>query len=180
MQVANDSIVVHFNQTKKDKEGKRTTPKHCYANPIKWHRCMFTALAIYLCELNLRWTANKTYLFINEGSQLGSGAGSYCEKIRVWAREKKNEILQFIRADRCNAHGIRKGSATDATGNTAETCIASVFHRGEWYMGVVLDIYWKFVQRGDQFLGRYLAGLDNESTDFDILPPHFIYPIDHE
>ena len=32
--VADDSIVVGFNQTKKDKEGKKTTPKHCYANPF--------------------------------------------------------------------------------------------------------------------------------------------------
>ena len=32
--VADDSIVVNFNQTKMDKEGKKTTPKHCYANPL--------------------------------------------------------------------------------------------------------------------------------------------------
>ena len=76
--------------------------------------------------------------------------------------------MNFIRADHVNAHGIRKGSATEATANTAETSLASIFHRGVWSLGVVLDIYWKYAQRGDQFLGRVLAGLSPESPDFDV------------
>ena len=80
----------------------------------------------------------------------------------------KSKIMHFIRSDHVNAHGIRKGSTTEATANTAETSIASIFHRGEWSLGVVLDIYWKFAQRGDQLLGRVLAGLDPNSPYFDV------------
>ena len=43
-----------------------------------------------------------------------------------------------------------------------------------------MDIYWKFAQRGNQLLGRYLAGLDPDSAQFDILPPHFMFPMDNE
>ena len=177
---ADDSIVIKFTQTKKDKEGKKTSPKHCYANPLKFHFCLFTSLAIHFCVLNNTWTRKKEYLFINQGSQEGTASSCYCETIRKWACYQKETILQFIRPDHCNAHGIRKGSATEATGNNSETALASVFHRGEWSLGVVLDIYWKFAQRGDQLLGRYLAGLDPESPQFDILPPHFIYRMDNE
>jgi len=67
---------------------------------------------------------------------------------------------------------IRKGSATEAT-SSPETSLPSVFHRGEWSLGVVLDIYWKFAQKGDQLLGRILAGLDPDHSTFDVLPPHF-------
>jgi len=135
---------------------------------------VFTSLSVYLCVLNQHWTSNKEYIFIHHGSKEGTAASTYCEKIRNWVTEKKDLILQFIRPERCNAHGIRKGSATDATANTAETSIASVFHRGEWSLGTILDIYWKFAQRGDQFLGRFLTGLDPDSQDFDVLPPHFM------
>lgn len=67
---------------------------------------------------------------------------------------------------------IRKGSATEAT-SSPETSLPSVFHRGEWSLGVVLDIYWKFAQKGDQLLGRILAGLDPDCSTFDVLPPYF-------
>ena len=74
-------------------------------------------------------------------------------------------------------HGGRKGSTTEAT-SSAETSLPSVFHRGEWSLGVVLDVYWKFAQKGDQLLGCILASLDPDSSTFDVLPPHFTKPDD--
>ena len=50
-------------------------------------------------------------------------------------------------------HGVRKGSATEATSSSPETSLPSVLHRDEWSLGVVLDVYWKFAQKGDQLLG---------------------------
>ena len=32
-----------------------------------------------------------------------------------------------------------------SSGTTAPPPLSSIFHRGEWTLGVVLDIYWKFV-----------------------------------
>ena len=175
-----DSLVVKFGQTKMDKSGKKTSPKNCYANPFNFYVCLFTALAVYFCTLNDKWTADREYIFINPGSKPGSASSSYCDSIRKWAVAQKNRIMEFIRLDHTNAHGIRKGSATEAMANTAETSLPSVFHRGEWSLGVVLDIYWKFAQRGDQLLGRILAGLDPDSADFDVLPPHFTVSMDDE
>jgi len=168
-----DAIAVKFDKTKMDREGRKTTPKHCYANPFNFAICLFTALGIYFCVVNEKWDNDRVYIFINKGAAIGSAASNYCGFITKWAKEKKERIIQFVRADHVNAHGIRKGSATEATANTAEASIASIFHRGEWSLGVVLDIYWKFAQRGDQILGRILAGLCPDKPTFDVLPPHF-------
>ena len=51
---------------------------------------------------------------------------------------------------------------------------SSVARRGEWSLGKVFDIYWLFAEAGDQYCGRILAGLDPHSSDFEVLPPHFI------
>ena len=101
--VADDSIVVSFNQTKKDKEGKKTTPKHCYANPFKFYFCLFTALAVYFCSLNTSWVTNKEYIFINQGSNEGTASSSYCETIRNWAVQKIAYILHdyLTQKDNC-------------------------------------------------------------------------------
>ena len=40
-------------------------------------------------------------------------------------------------------------------------------------MGKVLEVYWKWAQVGDTYLGRCVAGVDPDSESFDVLPPHF-------
>ena len=42
----------------------------------------------------------------------------------------------------------------------------------------MLDIYWKFAESGDHYLGSILAGLYPCSVDFGVLLPHFIVPYD--
>ena len=37
----------------------------------------------------------------------------------------------------------------------------------------MLDLYWKFAELGDYYLGRTLACLDPDSETFGVLPPHF-------
>ena len=46
-------------------------------------------------------------------------------------------------------------------------------------MGKVLEVYWKWSKVGDTYLGRCIAGLDPDSDDFDILPPHFTLGQEH-
>jgi len=135
-----DSIVIQFDRTKMDKEGKKTTPKHTYANPNQFEICLFTALGFYFMELNATWCIQREYLFINVGASAGSAAANYCAFIMKWAKQKKDKIMNFIRTDHVNAHGIRKGSATEATANTAEASLSSIFHRGEWSLGIVCKL----------------------------------------
>ena len=45
---------------------------------------------------------------------------------------------------------------------------------GEWTLGVVLDIYWKFEEAGNHYIARILYGLDTCSVDIGVLHTHFI------
>ena len=45
--------------------------------------------------------------------------------------------------------------------------------RGEWTLGKVLEVYWKYSAIGDTYLGRCLAGFDPDRPGFGTLPPHF-------
>lgn len=175
-----DSIRVQYFKTKKDQTGEKTTPKNCYCNPFDFTICIGTGLAIWFCHLNLKWTETSQYIFINEGAEKNSASSNYCDAVKKWATACRDKILEFIRPNRVNPHGIRKGGATEVTANTAETSLPSVFHRGEWSLGIVLDIYWKFAERGDQTIGRILAGLDPEGADFDVLPPHFVVGMENK
>ena len=98
-------------------------------------------------------------------------------------RQHEEEVRLHIRWEHANVHGIRKGSGTDAaSGTTCPPSIASIANRGDWSIGSILDIYLHFCEPGDQFLGRVLAGLDTNSPEFQILPPHFSCegnPMDH-
>ena len=75
---------------------------------------------------------------------------------------------------KCRSHGTRKGCATKvSTELTAPPPLLSIFSRGEWSVGQIIDIYFKFGDAGDCYLGRCAAGLDPEAPTFSILPPHF-------
>ena len=173
--MGSDTIRAKFNQTKMNQTGSKTTSKHCYANPFNVTRCLFTSLAIYFCTMNTTWSKDDPvhFIFIKKGSQTGSAFRNYCEYVKKWAKNFREKIATFIRADYTNVHGVRKGAATEAAASP-ETSLPSVFHRGEWSLGIVQDIYFKFAEKGDHVLGRILAGLDPDSVTFDVLPPHFI------
>ena len=80
----------------------------------------------------------------------------------------------FIPLDHANSHGLKKGSATHAaSGTTLCPSVTAIVKRGDWSMGKILDIYWKFANTGDYFLGRVLALLDPNSSDFESLPLNF-------
>ena len=86
----------------------------------------------------------------------------------------KEELFTHIAKERFNPYGLQKGAATYATsGTTMSPSVPSIALRGEWNIGPVLDCYWHFDKTGDQYLGRVLAGMDPNSSNFDVLPPHF-------
>jgi len=58
--------------------------------------------------------------------------------------------------------------------------LVSVARRGEWTQGSIFDIYLQFAEPGDQYLGRLIVGLDPNSPNFDVLPPHFKGGTDNE
>ena len=58
--------------------------------------------------------------------------------------------------------------------------IPSVLMRGEWSLGKVLEVHWKYSMVGDTYLGRCLAGFDPDLPGFGVLPPHFKEGIENE
>lgn len=95
----------------------------------------------------------------------------------VASQIRQATILENCRKGHFHPHGTRKGSAMHVTTNTMDPPpMPSVLLRGEWSLGKVLDLYWKWGHLGDTYLGRCLAGLDpdDENEKFATLPPHFI------
>jgi hypothetical protein len=169
-----DSLKIKFFFTKKDQGGKRCTPKNCYANPFKPTICLYLALGCYLCFVSNGWTEDRRYIFIHQGAKAKSASSRYTDKIKAWVKEKTSLIEDYLRPKHVNPYSVRKGPATHATSNTTSgPPLPSLFHRGEWSMGVVLDIYWQFAEVGDHYLGRILSGLDPHKASFNVLPPHF-------
>ena len=71
-----------------------------------------------------------------------------------------------------SAHDRRKGSVTYVScATTMPPPVASIAAR--WSIGKVLDVYWKFAEVGDNYLGQCLSGLDPDSSAFSVLPPHW-------
>jgi hypothetical protein len=91
------------------------------------------------------------------------------------------KVVEFVRPGHAHIHGIRKGVATfSMSGTTFPASLVAVARRGEWTQGSIFDIYFHFAEPGDQYLGRLIVGLDPNSPEFDVLPPHFKGGTDNE
>jgi hypothetical protein len=167
-----DHIVCRYDDTKSDKTGQKCTGKHIYANPLEPIACPFLALAVFKAVESPH--LSKTEKFFQSDGQNTAASRRYCGQLAELFKGNGENLRSYIRADHANSHGIRKGSATKVTsGTTLPPPTSSIAARGEWSLGRVLDIYWHFAEPGYHYLGRCLAGLDPNSEDFAVLPPHF-------
>ena len=171
-----DTIVIKYDDNKADKKGVKTSPKNCYANPFDATVNLFLALGCYLCLNQDKYEDDKDIIFVKNGKDR-SASDTYCKALREIvnsSEERKRKVQETCRPGHFHPYGTRKGSATHATTGTMEPApIPSVMKRGEWTLGKVLDLYWKFSELGDYYLGRCLAFLDPDEENFSVLPPHF-------
>ncbi len=151
-----DSIGFTFHKTKTNQDG--SAPKdarHVYANPFDPTTCCITALGLY-------WACHP-----DQGiGQLFPGS------------QQKNRfgkaIARVLNTKEYGTHSVRKGVATYAcSGSTGGPSIVSVCLRVGWSIGSIQDRYLRYEAAGDQFLGRVVAGLPLNKSDFAVLPPHF-------
>lgn len=180
--VFNDCITIKHYTTKTEKTGEKINNKHCYCNAEEPCYNLFLALAVYF-TLNQLHFKESSYLFKKSDTEDKAGSNGYCSQLSELFASNSVALSCFIRAGHANAHGFRKGSSTHAaSGTTLSPSITSIAKRGDWSLGKILDIYWKFAEAGDQFLGRVLALFCPNSEGFDALPPHFIMndPMDDE
>ncbi len=177
-----DSIIIKFCKTKKDPKGENLSPKNCYSNPFNYAVCVTTALGCYLAISDDKFAKGRKNIFKTERCKKDQSPGhTYCDKLVDLFNVMGDSIYQWVRPGHANGHGIRKGASVAVTSSsTCPPAPSSVARRGEWSLGKVFDIYWKWAEAGDQYCGRILAGLDPQSTDFAALPPHFIAGIEDE
>ena len=171
-----DSIKFKFDETKCDKTGEFVQEKNCYANPFKPEVCMLLGLGCWI-SLNIERLSKTEKFFIIPGSGNGSASQRYCSQLSELFTQHFEDARHHLRVSHANAHGVRKGSGIHASsGTTCPPSFVAVAARGEWSIGKILDVYFKFAMGGDQYLGRILAMLDPNSTKFAVLPPHWKEP----
>lgn len=171
-----DSIKFKFDETKADKTGEFTQEKNCYANPLTAHLCYFLSLGCWI-SLNCKRLGTTEKLFLSPGTKNGSASQRYCTQLSEMVMRHQDVAKCHLRLSHFNAHGLRKGSGSHASSaTTVPPSFVSVAARGEWSIGKILDMYFKFAMGGDQYLGRILALLDPNKESFSILPPHWSDP----
>ncbi len=139
-----DSIIGKYDDSKADKIGERLSEKNIYANPLNWHMCWWTGMAIY-CSIFPVDLEQHERLFLRPGVKDGAAEVKYCEQMLGIVGKHQEEIMTHMRQDHLNPYGLRKGAATHAvSGTTASPSIPSIARRGEWSMGPVLDVYWHY------------------------------------
>ena len=173
-----DAHAVTHDTTKKDKDGDRCFAKHIYANHEYHYLCQWTAMGNY-CALYKNELGQTQKLFM-WNTKDGSAAKKYQEQLKALVNkteERRNIVSSHCRKGHFNAYGLRKGAASYASsGTTCAPSLSSIAHRGDWSMGSVFDIYWRFLPVGDHYLGQILSGKDPMKPSFKTLPPHWKMP----
>jgi hypothetical protein len=171
--VSEDCMVLRYDKLKADQGGEKVSDKHVYDNPFDPLVLVFLALGGWFSLESARFKHNE-YLFQEDENEENAASQRYCSQLTELFKSFRDKLVQFIRADHANTHGIQKGSATKASsGTTCPPPVSLIASRGEWSMGKVLDLYWHFSEPGDTYLGRILAGLDPNDKTFGTLPPHW-------
>ena len=181
--ITSDSIRTEFDRTKTSTSDSRmassaSNPKHVFANIVEPEMCPFLSMGFWLALMRDHDAAPAT------------------EKTQVFPRSKAahqvfERDLALVLADpsltvalaglgitashRISSHSTRKGAATTlASADCNGGYLVAICRRGDWAITTVLDAYLKCTVGGDQTLGRILAGLNPNSAEFDVLPPHFL------
>ena len=142
-----------------------------------WHLVATCVLCkICLIEQQIR--------FFRKNGKDRSAADTYCKALKTLVNstaERAATVFSYIRKDHFHPHGTRKGPSTHVTTNTMDPPpMPSILFCGEWRLGKVSDLYWKWSHLGDCYVGRSLSGLDPDSEEFNTLPPHFIADMDND
>ena len=144
-----DSIKCRFDKTKADKTREFVQEKNCYANPHKPELCFFLALGCHI-TLNAERLEKKEKFFLSPGTNVGSTSSQFCNQLAQLITKHINIARKYLRVSHCNAHGIRKGSGSYTSSATTHLpSFVATAARGEWSIGKVLDVYFKFGTGGN-------------------------------
>ena len=168
MWLDNDMIVALPPKQKADQAGERLVGKHICANPFRPEICALLALARLVFSDGDR--AEYTTLFPRAAYD-GFG-DAFHDLVRT---EDARDHLE-VAPEKLGKHSTRKGGATYASSFPGGPGRDEICQRADWSLGGVRDRYIAPVNNGkDQFVARTMAGLDINSVDYSMLPPHWTF-----
>jgi hypothetical protein len=166
----NDSLVITFAKHKGDQSGDGLgKDKHIFANPSRPEICPILALAVYIFSTN-RSSQKKGKMRLFPGGSQTSRFNKLFGKI---VKLSSNILQTKASIKDLGTHSIRKGAITYVLSCLNGPSAIQVYLRAGWTIGNVQDRYIFGGAGGDQITGRLVCGLDFNSEDFAILPPHF-------
>ena len=171
-----DSFCVHFAHSKTDQTGKESRyPRHIYANPTCVQVCAVTSLAFYFtCCFNIDRVSDCSLLFPGDKQE-----SRFAKNLFAVLVEHEPEVRAMgFELGQIGSHSIRKGAATYLTSLVGGPPAAAISIRGGWTMGNVKERYFKYMEAGDQFVGRCLSLLPMLTEEMAPSPPFFDVPPD--
>jgi hypothetical protein len=163
-----DALVVTFPKHKADQTGDSIgKEKHVYANPYTPQICPMTSFAVFFfCQ---HPTSTKPVFAGDSVNRFGHMLRSLLvDPILI----PQNVDLGALRHE-LGSHSNRKGSATFLCALSVSLNPIAIYLRAGWSVGSVQDRYIFAGAGGDQIVGRAVCGLNINSTEFGVLPPHF-------
>jgi len=165
-----DTFQVFFEHSKTDQLGDESKyPRHLYANPLVPCICPVMSLTLYFSACFNCAVTIDGYLF--PGRDQEERFSKILQRILAQHEAEVNELgypLQHL-----GTHSIRKGAVSYLSSAPGGPQAAAVCIRAGWTMGKVKDTYMRYIDSGDQFVGRCLALLPLLSSQFACSPPYF-------
>lgn len=170
-----DALRIEFGVTKSNQEGERRESRLLFANPMNPKICPILCLAVYLSSLGTMLNGTDKLFF-------GGNQASRFHKAlhRCVSSSELTVVMQThgLTPDEIGAHSIRKGAGTFiSNGSTASPSYPSICIRMSWSLGNTKERYLFYNYASDAYCGRILAGLDQTSVFFAVLPPHSLSSI---
>ena len=163
-----DALVIRIGRIKNDQDAKNMHPRHVYANPLNPTICPVLSLALLVFCKPFAFEGTSRLVFGESGQS----------RFSEWLGKVANTCHEAIVAmglilSEIGTHSFRKGVATFLSSCPSGPTAISIWLRAGWSLGAVQSRYIFEGPGGDQFVGRAATGLDLNSIDFAILPPHF-------
>ena len=163
-----DALCINLGKTKGDQEGKNSFPRHVYANPMFPEICPILGFAIYIfCKGYQREGSSRLLFGATSQDRFSKWLSTACSK------NKDTIVAMGLIISDIGTHSFRKGIATVLANQPGGPSAISIWLRAGWSLGSVQSRYIFEGAGGDQFVGRAASGLDLNSEEFAVLPPHF-------
>ncbi len=165
-----DHLICTTPRTKTDTTAEKSFPKSFFANPSNPFICPILALAVFFFS-RPTFSRQQHKLFDGENQE-----DRYSKLLTRTLQSMPDSLAAHLGAkrDEIGTHGAgRKGPASFVLAHPGGPTAVSVYLRAGWSLGNVQDRYIFEGEGSDQFCGRALCGLNLNSVEFALLPPHF-------